>query len=45
MVEVSWVLMDEVGLDQFMIEYFTTEETKLVLKKQIKEKKAELDEL
>lgn len=45
MVEVNWLLMEEVGLDQFMIEYFTTEETKVVLKKQIKEKKAELDEL
>lgn len=45
MVEVNWVLMEEVGLDQFMIEYFTTEETKVVLKKQIKDKKAELEEL
>lgn len=45
MVEVSWVLMKNVQLDLFMIEYFTSNETRKTIGKEIVDKKAELDEL
>ena len=44
MINVSWCLMDNI-LDLFTIEYFTSNETKKILNKEIEDKKKELEGL